>query len=58
MPFIIHQHHPDGLSVKMKNIYETTGNKNFLKQKKIVYKVLRQELKNKKINILLDKYFS
>ena len=58
MPFIIHQHHPYGLSVKMKNIYETSANKNFLEQKKIVYKVIGQKIKNKKINDLLDKYYS
>jgi glycosyltransferase domain-containing protein len=58
MPFIIHQHHSDGLSIKMKSIYETLEDQNYLKQKKIVYKIIRQEFKNEKIINLLDKYFA
>ncbi len=58
IPLIVHQHHPNSLSLKMKNIYETTGNTNFVKQKKIVYKVLKKKIRHKKIIYLLDKYFS
>ena len=43
LPLIVHQHHPNALSLKMKNIYETTGNIDFVKQKKIVYKVLKKK---------------
>ncbi len=57
LPFIIHQHHPKGLSMKMINIYESSGNKTFLKQKKIIYKILQKKIKDEKINYLLDKYF-
>jgi hypothetical protein len=57
IPFILHQHHPEGMSNTMKNIYETSNNRIFFSQKKMFYNFLQRKIKNKKIKILLDKYF-
>jgi glycosyltransferase domain-containing protein len=57
IPFILHQHHPEGMSNTMKNIYETSNNIIFFSQKKKFYNFLQRKIKNKKIKKLLDKYF-
>ena len=45
------------MSNTIKNIYETSNNRIFFSQKKRFYNFLQRKIKNKKINILLDKYF-
>ena len=57
IPFIAHQHHQNGLSMKMKNIYESLDEKDFIEQKKILYKVLSKRFKKLDITNMLDQYF-
>lgn len=57
IPFILHQHHPEGMSNTMKTIYETANNRIFISHKKTLYNLLQKGIKNKKIQALLDKYF-
>ena len=57
IPFILHQHHPEGMSSTVKNIYETSNTRIFFSQKEKFCNFLQRKIKNKKIKILLDKYF-